>query len=45
MNLDIAVALCKHFEGLYLKPYICPAGVPTIGYGSTSTNGRRRPTE
>lgn len=31
----IAAALCRRFEGLYLKPYICPAGVPTIGYGAT----------
>lgn len=28
-----AVELAKHFEGLYLKPYICPARYPTIGYG------------
>jgi len=28
-----AVELAKQFEGLYLKPYICPAGYPTIGYG------------
>lgn len=28
-----AVEIAKHFEGLYLKPYICPAGFPTIGYG------------
>lgn len=27
--------LIKSFEGLYLKPYLCPACVPTIGYGST----------
>jgi lysozyme len=27
--------LCKVFEGLYLKPYLCPASVPTIGYGAT----------
>ena len=27
--------LCLRFEGLYLKPYLCPAGVPTIGVGST----------
>ena len=32
--LSTVVALCKHFEGLYLKPYFCPAGVPTIGYGT-----------
>jgi lysozyme len=35
MNLDIAAALCKQFEGYRAKPYLCPAGVPTIGYGST----------
>jgi len=35
MNLDIAVTLCKHFEGFKSKPYLCPAGVATIGYGST----------
>lgn len=34
-SLDIAEKLCKHFEGLSLAPYFCPAGVPTIGYGST----------
>jgi lysozyme len=28
-------ALVRRFEGLYLKPYLCPAGVPTIGYGTT----------
>lgn len=27
--------LVKHFEGLFLKAYACPAGVPTIGYGTT----------
>lgn len=27
--------LIKAFEGLSLKPYLCPAGIPTIGYGST----------
>lgn len=27
--------LVKHFEGLYTDAYICPAGVPTIGYGHT----------
>jgi lysozyme len=28
-------ALIRRFEGLYLKPYLCPAGVLTIGYGTT----------
>jgi len=27
--------LIKSFEGLYLKSYLCPAGVWTIGYGTT----------
>lgn len=27
--------LIKRFEGLKLKPYQCPAGIPTIGYGNT----------
>lgn len=27
--------LCKQYEGLYLRPYLCPAGIPTIGYGTT----------
>jgi lysozyme len=42
MNLDIAAALCKRFEGFKAKPYLCPAGVSTIGYGSTYyANGRK----
>ena len=27
--------LIKSFEGLKLKPYLCSANVPTIGYGNT----------
>ncbi len=27
--------LIKHFEGLFLKAYLCPARVWTIGYGTT----------
>ena len=27
--------LIKQFEGCKLKAYLCPAGVPTIGYGHT----------
>lgn len=33
--LEIAREIAKRFEGLRLRPYRCPAGVPTIGYGST----------
>ncbi|WP_372400746.1 lysozyme (plasmid) [Azospirillum sp. HJ39] len=31
-----AIALVQHFEGLRLTAYLCPAGVPTIGYGHTA---------
>lgn len=27
--------LVKKYEGLSLKPYLCPAGIPSIGYGCT----------
>jgi len=38
----IAIALIKRFEGCRLKPYLCPAGIATIGYGSTRyPDGRR----
>jgi lysozyme len=32
--IEVAAALCRPFEGLKLQPYICPAGYPTIGYGT-----------
>jgi lysozyme len=32
--VEVAAAICRPFEGLRLKPYICPAGYPTIGYGT-----------
>ena len=35
LAIQIAAALCQRFEGLYLSPYLCPAGVPTVGYGAT----------
>jgi lysozyme len=35
MNLEIAADLCRQFEGFRAKPYLCPAGIPTIGFGST----------
>jgi len=28
------INLVKQFEGFFSKPYLCPAGVPTIGYGT-----------
>jgi GH24 family phage-related lysozyme (muramidase) len=30
-----ALDLIKKYEGFRSSPYICPAGVPTIGYGNT----------
>jgi lysozyme len=36
--------LIKHFEGFQGKPYRCPAGVPTIGYGATYYPGGRKVT-
>ncbi len=44
MNLELATELCRRFEGFCAKPYICPAGVPTIGYGSTYYPGGRKVT-
>lgn len=40
--IDIAATLARRFEGCYLTPYLCPAGVATVGYGATFyENGRR----
>jgi lysozyme len=35
MDLAIATQLCREFEGFRARPYLCPAGVATIGYGTT----------
>lgn len=32
---NTGIELLKEFEGFSSKPYLCSAGVPTIGYGST----------
>jgi lysozyme len=32
---DACLRLIREFEGFRAKPYLCPAGIPTIGYGST----------
>lgn len=44
MNLDIAAELCRQFEGFRSKPYLCPAGIPTIGYGNTYYSDGRKVT-
>ena len=36
------IAIIKRWEGFRAKPYLCPAGIPTIGYGTTIyPNGRK----
>ncbi len=37
-NVAGTKALVKEFEGLYLKAYVCPAGVLTIGWGHTGSD-------
>lgn len=32
----IDLDLIKYYEGFSAKPYLCPAGKPTIGYGNTT---------
>jgi len=38
------IELIKKYEGFRSKPYLCPAGVPTIGYGATYYPGGRNVT-
>ena len=39
---QLGLNLIRKFEGFYAKPYLCPAGIPTIGYGATYyPNGKR----
>ena len=38
----LAAEIIKEFEGYSSNPYLCPSGIPTIGYGNTMyTNGER----
>jgi lysozyme len=34
--VELVAGLCRRFEGFRARPYLCPAGVPTIGYGATA---------
>lgn len=34
-DLTVAKDLCRRFEGFRSSSYLCPSGVPTIGFGST----------
>jgi lysozyme len=41
LAIEVAAALARRFEGFVPHPYLCPAGVPSIGYGATYyENGR-----
>lgn len=40
-NLKPYFNLVEEFEGFHSKPYLCPAGIPTIGYGTTAYPGGR----
>lgn len=42
MDLSQCNDLAKRFEGFRGKPYLCPAGVATIGYGATHYEDGRR---
>ena len=44
MNLELAASLCRQFEGFRSRPYLCPANVATIGYGSTYYSDGRKVT-
>ena len=44
LAVQVAAALCRRFEGLYLTPYLCPAGVATVGFGATYYRDGRRVT-
>jgi lysozyme len=35
LAVEVAAALARRFEGFAPRPYLCPANVPTIGYGAT----------
>ena len=43
-SIQITADLCVKFEGLLLKPYSCPAGIPTIGVGATFYQDGRKVT-
>jgi lysozyme len=42
---EIGLNLIKHYEGFYSKPYRCPAGLWTIGYGHVINDGRVLPAD
>ena len=41
MRINKALKIIKKYEGLSLKPYYCPSGVLTIGYGHTGSDFKK----
>lgn len=40
--VELAASVIKKWEGFMPEPYLCPSGIPTIGYGNTMwPNGNR----
>jgi len=35
VDLSLSIELVERFEGFRAEAYLCPAGIPSIGYGST----------
>ena len=35
LAIEVAESLCIQWERVVLTPYLCPAGIPTIGVGAT----------
>lgn len=40
---ELAIKLIKKYEGCSLVSYLCPAGIPTIGYGHTTSKSNMGP--
>jgi len=40
---EVGIQLIQKFEGCKLKPYLCPAGLWTVGYGHVIGNGKEAP--
>lgn len=43
LNLEPLHIIIRRFEGFRSKPYLCPAGVWTIGYGTTKNITKNHP--
>ena len=41
MHISKALKIIKKYEGLSLRPYYCPSGILTIGYGHTGNDVKK----